>query len=71
MEPLAFDSSDLGLIEATVSKLYSRLHIGAVGERTRARITRRVLAPGLGFDDLDYSFRYRLLRRGPGPPYHL
>jgi AraC-like DNA-binding protein len=56
MEPLAFDSSDLGLIEATVSRLYSRLHIGAVGECTRARITRRVLAPGLGFDDLDYSF---------------
>jgi len=56
MEPLTFDSSDVGLIEATVSKLYSKLHIGAVGSSTRARITRRVMAPGLGFDDLDYSF---------------
>jgi len=56
MEPLAFDSSNVELIEATVSKLYSRLRIGAVGECTRAQITRRVMAPGLGFDDLDYSF---------------
>jgi AraC-like DNA-binding protein len=56
MEPVTFDSSDVGLIEATVSKLYSKLHIGAVGSSTRAQITRRVMAPGLGFDDLDYSF---------------
>lgn len=56
MEPMTFDSSDVGLIEATVSKLYSKLEIGAVGSCTRARITRRVMAPGLGFDDLDYSF---------------
>lgn len=56
MEPLTFDSSDVGLIEATVSKLYSKLDIGAVGSCTRAQITRRVIAPGLGFDDLDYSF---------------
>jgi AraC-like DNA-binding protein len=56
MEPLTFDSSDVGLIEATVSKLYSKLRIDAVGSCTRTRITRRVMAPGLGFDDLDYSF---------------
>ncbi|HEY1616094.1 MAG TPA: hypothetical protein VGG25_00670, partial [Streptosporangiaceae bacterium] len=56
MKPLTFDSSDVGLIEATVSKLYSKLDIGAVGSCTRAQITRRVVAPGLGFDDLDYSF---------------
>ena len=56
MEPLTFDSSDVELIEATVSKLYSKLRIGAVGSSTRAQITRRVMAPGLGFDDLDYSF---------------
>ena len=56
MEPLTFDSSDVGLIEATVSELYSKLEIGAVGSCTRARITRHVMAPGLGFDDLDYSF---------------
>ena len=56
MEPLTFDSSDVGLIEATVSKLYSKQRISAVGECTRAQITRRVMAPGLGFDDLDYSF---------------
>jgi len=36
--------------------LYSKLHISAVGSDTRTRITRRVMAPGLGFDDLDYSF---------------
>jgi AraC-like DNA-binding protein len=56
MEPLAFDSSDVGLIEATVSKLYSKLRIDAVGSCTRTQITRRVMTPGLGFDDLDYSF---------------
>ncbi len=56
MEPLAFDSSDVGLVEATVSMLYSKMRISAVGECTRTQITRRVMAPGLGFDDLDYSF---------------
>jgi AraC-like DNA-binding protein len=56
MEPLVFDSSDVGLVEETVSKLYSKMHIDAVGSRTRTQITRRVMAPGLGFDDLDYSF---------------
>jgi AraC-like DNA-binding protein len=56
LEPLSFDSKDVGLIEATVSKLYSKLHISAVGANTRTQITRRVMAPGLGFDDLDYSF---------------
>lgn len=56
MEPLTFDCSDLGLIEATVSNLYSKLRIGAAGPCTRAQITRRVLAPGVGFDDLNYSF---------------
>jgi AraC-like DNA-binding protein len=56
MEPLNFDSHDVGEIEATVSRLYSRMHIGAVGESTRARITRTVLTAGVAFDDLDYSF---------------
>ncbi|WP_433505073.1 helix-turn-helix transcriptional regulator [Pseudonocardia halophobica] len=56
MEPLTFDSNDVGLVEATVSRLYSRMRIGAVGERTRAHITRRVMAPEISFDDLDYSF---------------
>ncbi|GAA4688139.1 hypothetical protein GCM10023215_25040 [Pseudonocardia yuanmonensis] len=39
-----------------MSKLYSRMRIGAVGACTRAQITRRVMAPEIGFDDLDYSF---------------
>lgn len=56
MQSKTFDSSDVGQIEEFVSKLYSRMHIGAVGESTRAQITRRVLAPGIGFDDLDYTF---------------
>ena len=56
MQPEAFDSQDVGQIEAFVSKIYSKLHIGAIGETTRARITRRVLSPEIGFDDLDYSF---------------
>jgi AraC-like DNA-binding protein len=56
LEPLDFDSDDVGLIEATVSKLYSKLKIDAVGDDTRTRIARRVMAPGIGFDDLDYSF---------------
>lgn len=56
MQPETFDSQDLGQVEAFVSKIYSKLRIGAVGEYTRARISRRVLAPEVGFDDLDYSF---------------
>lgn len=32
MESLTFDSSDVGLVEATVSKLYSKLRIDAVGQ---------------------------------------
>jgi AraC-like DNA-binding protein len=56
MEPLVFESSDVGLIEATVSKLYSKLRLDAVGSCTRTRITRRVMTPELSFDDLDYSF---------------
>ncbi|GAA4677006.1 hypothetical protein GCM10023215_06860 [Pseudonocardia yuanmonensis] len=51
-----FDSGDVDQIEAFVSSIYSTLHIGAVGASTRARIDRRVLAPEVGFDDLDYSF---------------
>lgn len=56
MQPETFDSQDLGQVEAFVSKIYSKLRIGAVGEDTRARISRRLLAPEVGFDDLDYSF---------------
>jgi AraC-like DNA-binding protein len=56
VESLTFESSDVGLVEATVSKLYSKMHISAVGDCTRTRITRRVMAPELGFDDVDYSF---------------
>ena len=56
MEPLSLDSTDVGLVEATVSKLYSKMRISAVGPDTRTRITRRVVAPGLGFDELDYRF---------------
>jgi hypothetical protein len=41
MEPMTSDSSDVGLIKATASKLYSKLEIGAVGSCTRAQITRR------------------------------
>jgi len=56
MESITFDSTDVGLVEATVSKLYSKMNIDAVGATTRTQITRRVVAPSLGFDDLDYSF---------------
>jgi AraC-like DNA-binding protein len=56
MEPETFDSRDVGEVEAFVSKIYSKMRIGAVGAHTRAQISRRVLAPGVGFDDLDYSF---------------
>ncbi|MBV9320017.1 MAG: hypothetical protein JO106_08915, partial [Mycobacterium sp.] len=56
MEPLSFDSPDVDQIEAFVSTLYSKLRIGATGACTRAQITRRIMAPGVGFDDLEYSF---------------
>jgi AraC-like DNA-binding protein len=56
MEPLEFDSANVDQVEAFLSEIYSKMRIGAVGPRTRARIARRVLAPGVGFDDLDYSF---------------
>ena len=66
MHPETFDSQDLGEVEAFVSKIYSRLRIGAVGEQTRARISRRVLAPEVGFDDLDYSFDIGYSGEPPG-----
>lgn len=66
MQPETFDSQDLDRIEAFVSKIYSRLHIGAVGEDTRARITRRVLSPEIGFDDLDYHFDIGYAGEPPG-----
>lgn len=56
MQTETFDSQDISQVEAFVSKIYSKMHIGAVGACTRARISRRVLAPGVGFDDLDYTF---------------
>lgn len=56
MEPETFDSRDVGQVEAFVSRIYSKMDIGAVGADTRARIARRVLTPEIGFDDLDYSF---------------
>ncbi|MDR7279250.1 helix-turn-helix transcriptional regulator [Catenuloplanes atrovinosus] len=56
MQMETFDSQDLGEVEAFVSRIYSRMHIGAVGERTRARIDRRPLTAEVAFDDLDYSF---------------
>ena len=66
MEPLIFDSDDVELIEATVSELYSKLRIDAVGANTRTQITRRVMAPGIGFDDLDYSFDIGYSGEAPG-----
>jgi AraC-like DNA-binding protein len=56
MKPVTFESRDVGRVEAFVSQLYSKMRIGAVGECTRAQIRRRVLGPGIGFDDLGYSF---------------
>lgn len=66
MQPESFDSRDLGEIEAFASKIYSKLRIGAVGEDTRARISRRVLAPEVGFDELDYSFDIGYAGEPPG-----
>lgn len=56
IQPETFDSRDLDRVEAFVSRIYSKMHIGATGADTRARIARRVLTPEIGFDDLDYSF---------------
>jgi hypothetical protein len=56
MEPLTFDSHDAGAVEAFVSRLYSRIHIGATGRRTDTHITRRLLTPEVAFDDLEYTF---------------
>lgn len=56
MQPLNFDSANVGEVEAFVSQIYSKMHIGATGPSTRAQITRSVMTPEIGFDDLDYSF---------------
>ncbi|HEX8864661.1 MAG TPA: helix-turn-helix transcriptional regulator [Lentzea sp.] len=56
LRPETFDSHDVGEVEAFVSRIYSKMRIGAVGPNTRARITRRIFVPEIGFDDLDYSF---------------
>lgn len=56
MEPLTFDSHDAGEVEAFVSRMYSRMHICATGERTDTHITRRLLTPDVAFDDLEYTF---------------
>ncbi|MEV7554752.1 helix-turn-helix transcriptional regulator [Amycolatopsis sp. NPDC089917] len=46
----------MGEIEAFVSKIYSKMNIGNVAGRTRARIRRRTLSDEVVFDDADYSF---------------
>ncbi|MEV0676002.1 AraC family transcriptional regulator [Actinosynnema sp. NPDC050436] len=56
MQPETFDSHDLVQVEDFVSKIYSKMRIGAVGACTRARIDRRVFGLEVGFDNLDYSF---------------
>lgn len=56
MESVDFESGDVDRVEAFVSRLYSKMTIGATGAATHAHITRQVMAPGIGFDDLDYSF---------------
>lgn len=56
MESLTFDSHDVTQVEDFVSKMYSRMRIGAAGPRTHTRITRRVMTPQAAFDDLEYSF---------------
>jgi hypothetical protein len=56
MEPLVFDSHDVGEVEDFVSKMYSRMRIGAAGERTHTHITRQVMTPQVAFDDLEYTF---------------
>jgi len=45
VEPLTFDSHDAGEVEASVSRMCSRTHIGATGRRTDPHITRRLLTP--------------------------
>lgn len=66
MRDMAFDSDDIGLIEATVSSLYSQLHIRPVGAATRTRITRRTMTPEVGFDDLDLGFDAGYAGEAPG-----
>ncbi|GGQ85573.1 helix-turn-helix transcriptional regulator [Couchioplanes azureus] len=56
MEPVTFDSHDVAEVEAFVSNLYSRMHLGAAGERTHTHITRRVMSPQVAFDEFEYSF---------------
>jgi AraC-like DNA-binding protein len=56
MEPLIFDSHDEGAVEDFLSRMYSRMRIGASGERTHTRISRRVMTPEVAFDDLQYTF---------------
>jgi AraC-like DNA-binding protein len=56
MQPLNFDSTDVDRVEEFVSQIYSKMHIGAVGPSIRAQITRYVMTPEVGFDDLAYSF---------------
>ncbi|SNS54630.1 helix-turn-helix transcriptional regulator [Rhodococcoides kyotonense] len=68
MEPLDFDSTDVGRIEELVSDLYSTMRIEAVGDLTRARISRRAISPAVGFDDLDYTFD---IGYSAEPPDHL
>ena len=56
MEPLTFDSDDVGEVEHLVSAMYARMRIGGIGERTHTHITRRVMTPEVAFDDLEYTF---------------
>ena len=56
MESLTFESHDVTLVEDFVSKMYSRMRIGAAGSRTHTRITRRTMTSQAAFDDVEYSF---------------
>ena len=51
-----FESTDVAEVEEYVSRLYSKMRIGAVGEDTRARIHRRHLGADVELHDLDYTF---------------
>lgn len=55
-EPVHFDSTDIDRVESFVSSIYSSMRIGAVGETTRARITRNFLDDQIEFNDLNYTF---------------
>lgn len=55
-DPLSVDTSDVDLVEHTVSKLYSRMRLGASGSGLRARISRRNFGSQISFDDLTYNF---------------